>query len=234
MHFNKIPTRMGVALVHLSVFWLNTFLATDGISETMSPRTIIVGSKVDFNKHCKIDWGIRTNPWGAWQLNDKTWMTTPTSTTSTSNRVRLYKMFPEILRFSDKQGEMSRLGQLQKVGKADQVLATSKGARADKIYSTQRCEKPHWWDDDQGKGISVFSLHSTKTKYNDHNQSQACWGWKMWCLWLSGQDVSSRPSGPKSMTQKSTRTTRVLSCLRRMGKHQIAKEQGTSMHAISL
>ncbi len=57
MPFNKVPTHMVVELVHLSVFWLNTFPATDGISKTMSPRTIIFGSKIDFNKHCKIEFG---------------------------------------------------------------------------------------------------------------------------------------------------------------------------------
>ncbi len=57
MPFKKIPTRMVVELVHLSVFWLNTFPATDGILAAMSPRAIIVGLQVDHNKHCKIEFG---------------------------------------------------------------------------------------------------------------------------------------------------------------------------------
>ncbi len=57
MPSRKIPTCMIVELVHLSVFWLNTFPAGDGVSDTLSSRAIIIGSKVDFNKHCKIEFG---------------------------------------------------------------------------------------------------------------------------------------------------------------------------------
>ncbi len=57
MLFRKIPTCRIVELVHLSVFWLNTFPASDKVSNTLSPRAIIIGSKVDFNNHCKIEFG---------------------------------------------------------------------------------------------------------------------------------------------------------------------------------
>jgi len=57
MPFTKIPTRMTVELVHSCVFWLNSFPPNDGISPTMSPRCIIVGSQLDFNKHCRVEFG---------------------------------------------------------------------------------------------------------------------------------------------------------------------------------
>jgi hypothetical protein len=55
--FKKIPGRMLVELIYFSVFWLNSFPAQDGISDTLSPRAIVVGSQVDFVKHCKLEFG---------------------------------------------------------------------------------------------------------------------------------------------------------------------------------
>jgi hypothetical protein len=55
--FQKIPSRMVVELIYYSVFWLNTFPARDGISDILSPRSIVTGSQIDFNKHCKLEFG---------------------------------------------------------------------------------------------------------------------------------------------------------------------------------
>jgi hypothetical protein len=44
-------------MVYASVFWLNMFPATDGISTTMSPCTIIAGLKLDYTKHCCLEFG---------------------------------------------------------------------------------------------------------------------------------------------------------------------------------
>ena len=57
MPFHKIPSRMTVELVHSCVFWLNSFPTNDGISTTLSPRSIVVGSHVDSNKHCRVEFG---------------------------------------------------------------------------------------------------------------------------------------------------------------------------------
>ena len=55
--FKKIPRRMLVELVYFSVFWLNSFPANDGISATLSPRSIVHGTHVDFTKHAKLEFG---------------------------------------------------------------------------------------------------------------------------------------------------------------------------------
>jgi hypothetical protein len=39
------------------VFWLNTFPARDGVSKTLSPRSTVTGSHIDYNKHCKLEYG---------------------------------------------------------------------------------------------------------------------------------------------------------------------------------
>jgi hypothetical protein len=44
-------------MVSHSVFWLNMFPPNDGISDTMSPRSIITGQSVDYNKHCRLEFG---------------------------------------------------------------------------------------------------------------------------------------------------------------------------------
>jgi hypothetical protein len=58
MPFTKIPGRMIVELIYYSVFWLNSFPAKDGVSNTLSPRAIITGSNIDFHKHCKLEFGL--------------------------------------------------------------------------------------------------------------------------------------------------------------------------------
>jgi hypothetical protein len=53
--FKCMPSRMLVEMVQLIVFWLNMFPATDGVSDTLSPRGIIVGLKLDYTKHCQLE-----------------------------------------------------------------------------------------------------------------------------------------------------------------------------------
>jgi hypothetical protein len=48
---------MVIEMVHSSVFWLNMFPASDGVSDVLSPRAIIVGLKLDYNKHCQLEFG---------------------------------------------------------------------------------------------------------------------------------------------------------------------------------
>ena len=55
--FTKIPKRMLVKLVYFSVFWLNSFPAHDGVSATLSPRSIVHGTNIDFAKHAKLEFG---------------------------------------------------------------------------------------------------------------------------------------------------------------------------------
>jgi hypothetical protein len=38
-------------------YWLNAFPAHDGISDTISPRTLIDSGRLDFAKHCKLQFG---------------------------------------------------------------------------------------------------------------------------------------------------------------------------------
>jgi hypothetical protein len=44
-------------LIGGSVFWLNAFPSDQGISNSMSPWTIMTGKAIDFVKHCKIMFG---------------------------------------------------------------------------------------------------------------------------------------------------------------------------------
>jgi hypothetical protein len=55
--FKKIPTLILVEMAQASVFWLNNFPPTDGISDTMSPRYIVVGFNDDYANHCKLEFG---------------------------------------------------------------------------------------------------------------------------------------------------------------------------------
>ena len=55
--FTRMPARMIVEMVYSSNFWLNSFPALDGVSDTLSPRAMIVGTQIDYAKHCKLEFG---------------------------------------------------------------------------------------------------------------------------------------------------------------------------------
>jgi hypothetical protein len=55
--FQQIPARLVIEMTNYSVFWLNSFAHVNGISATMSPRVIITGQFIDFNRHCKYEFG---------------------------------------------------------------------------------------------------------------------------------------------------------------------------------
>jgi len=55
--FEKYPNRLIVETVYNAIFWLNCFPHKNGIHPTLSPRTIITGSTIDYNKHCNLQFG---------------------------------------------------------------------------------------------------------------------------------------------------------------------------------
>jgi hypothetical protein len=48
---------MIIEMVFLSVFWINAFPHRLGVSQTLSPRTLVTGLHVHYNKHCRIEFG---------------------------------------------------------------------------------------------------------------------------------------------------------------------------------
>jgi len=55
--FEQYPNRLIVETVYNAIFWLNCFPHKDGIHPTLSPRTIVTGSTIDYNKHCILQFG---------------------------------------------------------------------------------------------------------------------------------------------------------------------------------
>jgi hypothetical protein len=55
--FKKMPDRLIIEMVCASNFWLNSFPPDSGISDILSPRAIITGSSIDFQKHCQLEFG---------------------------------------------------------------------------------------------------------------------------------------------------------------------------------
>jgi hypothetical protein len=53
--FNRFPARITIELVYYCVFWLNDFPPKGGISDTMSPCAMVVGSTIDYAHHCQIE-----------------------------------------------------------------------------------------------------------------------------------------------------------------------------------
>jgi hypothetical protein len=55
--FKSLPERLVIELIHYATFWLNSFPPNDGISKKDSPRTIVTGLRIDYTKHCKLEFG---------------------------------------------------------------------------------------------------------------------------------------------------------------------------------
>jgi hypothetical protein len=55
--FTNMPPRIVIEMAKHAVYWLNAFPHPNGVSDNLSPRTIITGQTVDFNRHCKYEFG---------------------------------------------------------------------------------------------------------------------------------------------------------------------------------
>ena len=55
--FGRIPGVMIREMVYAIVYWLNCFPPADGVSDALSPRTIVTGLTIDFTKHCMLEFG---------------------------------------------------------------------------------------------------------------------------------------------------------------------------------
>jgi hypothetical protein len=56
--FTNMPPRLVIEMAkHAVYWWLNTFPHPDGVSDTLSPQTIVTGQTVDYNRHCKYEFG---------------------------------------------------------------------------------------------------------------------------------------------------------------------------------
>ena len=57
MPFQKIPARLVIEMAKTAVFWLNAFPVAKGVSQELSPRTILTGQQVDYKRHCHYQFG---------------------------------------------------------------------------------------------------------------------------------------------------------------------------------
>ena len=49
--------QMTVQMVYNCNFWLNVFPPTPGVSDPISPRELLTGLEIDYNKHCQLEYG---------------------------------------------------------------------------------------------------------------------------------------------------------------------------------
>jgi len=55
--FREYPPRLIVEMVYNCVFWLNSFPHRDGEHDLLSPRAIMMGQKIHYDRHCKLEFG---------------------------------------------------------------------------------------------------------------------------------------------------------------------------------
>ena len=55
--FTHMPLRLILEMAKSVVFWLSSFPHTNGVSDTMSPREVMIGLQINHNNHCKYEFG---------------------------------------------------------------------------------------------------------------------------------------------------------------------------------
>ena len=55
--FQRMPRIMIIELAKATVYWLNSVPHNLGVSKILSPRTIVTGTNIDYNKHCEYEFG---------------------------------------------------------------------------------------------------------------------------------------------------------------------------------
>ncbi len=55
--YTLLPCQVVIHLIYFAVLWLNSLPAAAGVSEKYSPWDIVLGRKLDFEKHCKTTFG---------------------------------------------------------------------------------------------------------------------------------------------------------------------------------
>jgi hypothetical protein len=55
--FKKFRPMLMVQMVSPCKFWLNVFPSKDGVSSNINPRKLITGTKIDYNKHIRAEFG---------------------------------------------------------------------------------------------------------------------------------------------------------------------------------
>ena len=55
--YTHIPPVLVIEMVYNAVFWRNMFTVKGGISKTQSPSEIVLGCKLNYNSHCKVEFG---------------------------------------------------------------------------------------------------------------------------------------------------------------------------------
>jgi len=55
--FERLPRRMKIELIYFMVLWMNTFPVKLGISQTYSPRELLLRWRLDYKKHCRVEPG---------------------------------------------------------------------------------------------------------------------------------------------------------------------------------
>ena len=55
--FKRMPRLMLVEMVYYNTMWINAFPAKYGVSNTISPRTMLTGVTLNYKKHCHLEFG---------------------------------------------------------------------------------------------------------------------------------------------------------------------------------
>ena len=55
--FKQMPSRLIIEMVYAANLWLNMFPHANGISQTMSPRAIVTGHRIEYATHCQLEFG---------------------------------------------------------------------------------------------------------------------------------------------------------------------------------
>ena len=55
--FQHLPPVFVIEMVYNAVFWRNMFALKGGVSKTQSPSEIVLNRRLNYNLHCKVEFG---------------------------------------------------------------------------------------------------------------------------------------------------------------------------------
>jgi hypothetical protein len=61
--FDRMPVCLVVEMVYAAVLWLNRFPGSSQVSDTVSPRKIVLPQSLNYYKHCHLDFGSSMAAW---------------------------------------------------------------------------------------------------------------------------------------------------------------------------
>jgi hypothetical protein len=161
--YKALPKLMLIEMVYFVVMWLNAFPSKSGISEDLSPREIVLRTRLTFDKHCRLPFGAYVEAHDHPDItNDNRPRTTPAiSLGPTGNAQGTYKFYNLKTGKKIKRGKWTRLPVPDSVIKTVEWHAARDGLIGNLAFANRHGDVFSWNDDvdnEHGEGLVVDEI----------------------------------------------------------------------------